>query len=205
MAISTYTELQAAVGNWLGRDDLTNRIPEFIQGGEIRIQDDVRVPALATTTDVTVASGVSSVTLSSDFLELASPPILHDASTNRYMLDPRPYATVTFNYGTTTTGIPTQYAILADKMYFNYAADADYTLKLTAYTRSFLGGAVTTNWYTTNYPMALLYSALLESAMYTEEDPSTYKALYDEQINRIRSYVDRQAKQNWSLPEETSK
>jgi hypothetical protein len=31
MAISTYTELQAAIPNWLGgRADLTLRIPEFI-------------------------------------------------------------------------------------------------------------------------------------------------------------------------------
>src|SRR5574343_2058094 len=30
MAIGTYSELQAAVGNWLARSDLTSRIPEFI-------------------------------------------------------------------------------------------------------------------------------------------------------------------------------
>lgn len=30
MAISNYTELQTAVANWLDRDDLSARIPEFI-------------------------------------------------------------------------------------------------------------------------------------------------------------------------------
>ena len=30
MAITTYSELKTAVGNWLNRDDLTSVIPDFI-------------------------------------------------------------------------------------------------------------------------------------------------------------------------------
>ena len=37
MAISTYTELQSAVANWLARSDLTSRITEFIALAESRI------------------------------------------------------------------------------------------------------------------------------------------------------------------------
>ena len=37
MAIGTYSELQTAIGNWLGRDDLTDRIPEFIDLAEARL------------------------------------------------------------------------------------------------------------------------------------------------------------------------
>ena len=37
MAIGTYAELQTAVANWLGRDDLTARIPEFIDLAEARL------------------------------------------------------------------------------------------------------------------------------------------------------------------------
>jgi hypothetical protein len=37
MAIGTYSELQTAVANWLGRDDLTDRIPEFIDLAEARL------------------------------------------------------------------------------------------------------------------------------------------------------------------------
>ena len=36
MAISNYTELKTAVANWLDRDDLTDRIPEFIALAESR-------------------------------------------------------------------------------------------------------------------------------------------------------------------------
>lgn len=38
MALSTYNDLTAAVANWLNRDDLTARIPEFITLAEARIR-----------------------------------------------------------------------------------------------------------------------------------------------------------------------
>ena len=37
MAIGTYAELQTAVANWLDRDDLTDRIPEFIALAEAKM------------------------------------------------------------------------------------------------------------------------------------------------------------------------
>ncbi len=43
MSISTYAELQTAVGNWLNRADLTARIPEFIELFEARVKRDLRV------------------------------------------------------------------------------------------------------------------------------------------------------------------
>ena len=38
MAITTYAELQAAAANWLVRGDLTQRIPEFIDLAESRLE-----------------------------------------------------------------------------------------------------------------------------------------------------------------------
>ena len=48
MAITTYSELKLAVANWLGREELTNRIPEFIALAEDRIADDLRAQSLET-------------------------------------------------------------------------------------------------------------------------------------------------------------
>lgn len=76
MSISNYSELTTAVANWLGRDDLTNRIPEFIKGGEVRIQDDLRIPAFLTKTSSILYEGTSSITVGNDWLEMAAPPIL---------------------------------------------------------------------------------------------------------------------------------
>src|SRR3954468_13495184 len=38
MAITSYAELQAAVGNWLARSDLSARLPEFIALAEADIR-----------------------------------------------------------------------------------------------------------------------------------------------------------------------
>ena len=48
MAIDDYGELKTAVERWLGRDELTNRIPEWIAMGEDRIAQDLRVQAMET-------------------------------------------------------------------------------------------------------------------------------------------------------------
>lgn len=42
MAITNYTELQAAVGNWLNRTDLSARIPEFIALAEAQLRRRLR-------------------------------------------------------------------------------------------------------------------------------------------------------------------
>ena len=58
MAINTYSTLQTAVANWLDRDDLTARIPEFIALAETRINRALRIRAMETvSTAISTASG----------------------------------------------------------------------------------------------------------------------------------------------------
>jgi len=57
MAIGTYAELQTAVANWLDRDDLTDRIPEFIALSEARMNRVLRLRMMESNyTASTVAS-----------------------------------------------------------------------------------------------------------------------------------------------------
>ena len=48
MAIGTYDELKTAVANWLDRDDLTDRIPEFISLAEARFNRVLRLRSMET-------------------------------------------------------------------------------------------------------------------------------------------------------------
>ena len=58
MAIGTYAELQTAVANWLDRDDLTDRIPEFIALAEAKMNRNLRISLMENvSTDILLAGG----------------------------------------------------------------------------------------------------------------------------------------------------
>lgn len=74
MTISTYAELKTAIANWLERDDLTSRIPEFISlaqakmyrgvmgaDGRTWLSPPLRVRDMITTADIAVTSGVGAL------------------------------------------------------------------------------------------------------------------------------------------------
>ena len=58
MAIGTYSELQTAVANWLDRDDLTDRIQEFIALAEARMNRILRL-AIMLNVDETTLGGAA--------------------------------------------------------------------------------------------------------------------------------------------------
>ena len=57
MAINSYSTLQTAVSNWLDRDDLSDRIPEFISLAEATFNRVLRIRAMETTLADTTPSG----------------------------------------------------------------------------------------------------------------------------------------------------
>lgn len=70
MAISNYTELQAAIADYLARSDLTTQIADFIKLAESRMNRSLRVRDMETSATVTMSSGSGS--LPSDYLEWIS-------------------------------------------------------------------------------------------------------------------------------------
>ena len=57
MAIGTYAELQTAVANWLDRDDLTDRIPEFIALAEAKMNRVLRISLMENVSTALLMSG----------------------------------------------------------------------------------------------------------------------------------------------------
>src|SRR5215467_336640 len=66
MSITTYAELQTAIGNWLDHSLFTARIPEFIALFEAAANRRLRVRQQEVTTTLTPSSGA--VALPSDYL-----------------------------------------------------------------------------------------------------------------------------------------
>lgn len=69
MSITTYTELKAAVADWLNRDDISDaRLSEFVQIAENRIYHELRIPPMEKYANLTTDSE-GRVTLPGDYLE----------------------------------------------------------------------------------------------------------------------------------------
>ena len=186
MAISTYAELKTAVANWLQRDDLTSRIPEFIAMAEDRIRLDTRIRVRAMeTTDATFNIDARTETLPTRFLGV-----------RRFYLNTSPVRLLEYmgpadfwsRWAGSTTGEPVAYTIEGENFVFGPAPSGTYTGTILYY-QSFaaLSADGDTNWILTNARGLLLYGALAESAPFLGDDPRlmTWAALYDDTADKI--------------------
>ena len=70
MAINSYSSLQTAVANWLDRSDLTDRIEEFIDLAETRINRALRIRLMESVKLISLIGGTKRYPLPSDYLQL---------------------------------------------------------------------------------------------------------------------------------------
>lgn len=173
MAIGTYDELQAAVANWLARDDLTDRIPEFITLAEAKFNRELRSNRMET-------RSTALVNMASDEPEFIALP--SDFQTMRRIrlngVDGKPR--LEFKNGTqadeyrtavaNTAGRPKYFTIMGDELELIPTPDEAYTLEMVYRANLALSDDAPTNWLLTLAPDAYLYGALLESAPYIKED-----------------------------------
>lgn len=165
MAITTYSELQTAIANWLNRSDLTARIPEFIALAEPDIFDSLKTLALETRADITVNARYISVP--SGF---SSPIRLH--------LDVSPIHKVEFvavdqinDFYNSGSAKPDYYTVIGSEFEFNRTPDSSYTGKLVYIARpTALSDANTTNTFLANYPNIYMYGALLQAEPFLGND-----------------------------------
>ena len=183
MAISTYSELQTAVANWLDRTDLTSRIPEFIALAEAAMNRQLRVRRMVSRATATISDAFSAVP--SDYLEAKS-LVLSDGSTT-WAPDPAAPETID-DYATLgQTGQPLFFAIIGDEIRYYPAPDRSYTATLTYYAKpTALSDANTSNWILASHPDAYLYGALLAAGPFLRDDAtSTYAQLYQAAMDAI--------------------
>lgn len=175
MSISNYSDLKAAVANWLARDTLTDRIPEFIVMAEAKFNRrlDVRqMEQRATTTIDTTSSAPEFITLPSDFQSMRRVCLssVTGKPTIEYLT---PTALYEMRFGTFAddTGQPAFFTIIGSEMELLPVPDQDYTIEM-VYRKIIpaLSDASDTNWLLTLAPDAYLYGALLEASMFIQSD-----------------------------------
>lgn len=186
MAISNFGDLKLAIANWLERDDLTNRIPEFVSLAEDRIAQDtrLRLRAMETSSDLTVSS--QTVALPTGFVEARR---LYLDGTPRRRLEYLTPENFWIRHLSTESGVPKFFTIEGENLVFGPSPDTSQTGKLLYFQRfTALSADVDSNWILANARGLLLYGSLVESAPFLEDDTRilTWAAMYDDTAEKVQ-------------------
>ena len=187
MSISTYSELQSAVADFLNRDDLASAVPTFIRLAEARFSRDLRHWRMETRSTAELDTQYSAIP--ADFLQ----PIrlqITDAPTSE--VAPISTAQMLQLRGDRNdrVGRPTNYALTAGGIELYPTPDLTYNASLVYYARiPALSASNTTNWLLNEAPDVYLYGALVHSAPYLKDDAriQVWEALLAQGINNLNT------------------
>jgi hypothetical protein len=182
MSLSTYSDLQTSIANYLARSDLTSQIPDFITFAENRLRRELRIRQMLKSVTTATVSGDNTIEIPADFLQVRdfvvmTNPIqpLSYSSPSALSNDPR----------ASEVGVPLSYTILANDFQVSPAPDGIYTVKMLYFAApAYLSSSNTTNVFLTTAPDALLYASLIEAEPYLMNDAriNTWGTMYDRAI-----------------------
>ena len=173
MAIGTYAELQTAVANWLDRDDLTLRIPEFIALAEAKMNRVLRISLMENiSTAISTVAGTRDYSLPAGFTGMKEFHLTTDP------LIPLSYITpemMTRMWAGSAKGKPHAFTLFSDagvrKIRLGPSPDAVYTTSM-LYLKKIDNLSVSnpTETMLTENPDIYLYGALLEAEPFLMND-----------------------------------
>lgn len=189
MAINTFSTLKTAIGNWLNRTDIDDRIDEFITIAEDKIYRSLRVRQMETALSDTISSGV--IAVPSGYLEMK---YMYLNTTPTTKLVRTSLENIYHNYPTrSSTGVPAYFAREGTNFIFGPYPDSGYTAQGIYYKKlTALGTSNETNWITTDIPELLLYGALCEAEPFIWNDPRLpmWQSKYEQELKRIQEQDD---------------
>ena len=168
MAISNYTELKTAVANWLDRDDLTDRIPEFIALAEARFNRVLRLRSMEAKYTANTVAAQRNLALPASYIQMRNFQVNTNPLTTLSYVTPEIYDRL---WGGSTQGIPKFYTILADEVSLGPIPASAQEVEMLFYKKfDNLSGSVATNWMITNAPDIYLYGSMLEAEPFIMND-----------------------------------
>ena len=168
MAINSFVTLKTAVANWLDRDDLDARIPEFIAINEAVFNRVLRIRAMETIVTAATVGGTKSYDLPTGYVQMREIHLDTSPITSLQYLTPEMLYRV---WAGSTSGKPNAYSIIGDQIYFGETPDGAYDYVMTYYkTFDGLSDAAPTNWVILNAPDVYLYGTLLQAEPFLMND-----------------------------------
>jgi len=174
MAISNYTELKTAVANWLDRDDLTDRIPEFIALAEARFNRVLRLRSMEVKYTADTVAGQRNLALPASYIQMRNFQVNSSPLKVLSYVTPEIYDRL---WGGSTQGTPEFYTILADEVSLGPIPASVQEVEMLFYKKfDNLDSATTSgypdsvNWLITNAPDIYLYGSMLEAEPFIMND-----------------------------------
>jgi hypothetical protein len=185
MSFTSYSALKTEIADYLGRSDLTSKIPTFITLAELRLSRDLRTRQMLTSATTSMTSGDGKVELPADFLEMRNiftqgnprMPVTY-LSPSAFMRDAR----------ADESGLPVFYTVLGAEFEFAPTPDTAYVLEMLYFAKPTpMSDSVSSNVFLANYPDLLLYASLLEAEPYLINDArsATWSDFYNRAILNI--------------------
>jgi len=178
MALTSYTELKAAIADWLARSDLTTQIDDFIDLFEAEFNRRLKTQEMRLTTTVTTSSTTTFVTLPADFRKLVNISFQSDPRDITFSTEKllkiqkagaanqarRPQVVALASPSSSNAPLRLQFGPNPDTA---YVFDLDYYASLPA-----LSTSTTTNWLLDDQPGAYLYGSLKHARLFIKDSES---------------------------------
>lgn len=174
-----YTWLKSALANWLHREDLTARIPEFIALAESEINADMRLRLMEVDSELTLLSGTRTVELPARYSEPIRLDIVFTGRDNKE-LTYVPRAQMPIETASGSSYEPEYWTINGADIEFPALADRDYALSFRNL-QDFDIQTTENNALLTKYPGVYLYGALVQASPFVVKDErvATWAQMYD--------------------------
>jgi hypothetical protein len=168
MAFTTYAELQTSVADWLDRDDLSARIPDFITLAEARYNRVLRIRSMETEADQATVSGTRSYSLPTDYRQMRTVHLVTNPITPLSYITPEIMDRI---WAGSSEGKPLSFTIKGNNIYLGPSPDVVYTIRFLYYKKvPSLSALVATNDILTDSPDVYLYGSLLEAEPFLQND-----------------------------------
>ena len=161
MALSSYTELKAAIADTAHRSDLTTPIIDFITQAEARLYDMLLMKDMESDEALTLTTDVNYVALPTGFISPIEFWLIVDSERvplTWVLPQQLPYYS--------DSSQPRYCAIDAANIRFDCPSDSGYSAKLRCYKKSNLSGSVASNYLLTRRPDIYLAGSLVELYRY---------------------------------------
>lgn len=170
MAISTYTELKSAIGDFLNRQDLDSVIPTFIALAEADINRSVRHWRMEERSSGQQSGGDQYMQIPADWVETIR---MHVVGNGTSPINLASIATIADKRARKEdeAGVPTLYAHVRGEFELYPTPVEDTDIELVYYKKlDALGDSQASNWLLSEAPDVYLYGSLVHSAPYLADD-----------------------------------